>query len=81
MELRSLVNKEMTLTGMVGQVREAEGPSTTFIMKEIEYYQEKGKKKIEGKILLVADNYPKYKYGDRLSFKGILEYPLVYKYF
>jgi competence protein ComEC len=78
LELRSLVNKEVTLTGMVGQVREAEGPSTTFIMKEIEHDQGKKKKKIEGKVLLVADNYPKHEYGDRLSFKGTLEYPSVF---
>lgn len=78
MELRSLVNEEVILTGMVGQVREGEGPSTKFIMEEIEYYQEKKGGEIEGKILLVADDYPKYKYGDRLLFEGVLKYPSVF---
>ena len=81
MELRSLVNEEVVLTGMVRQVREGEGSSTTFIIKNIEYYQNKDGKETKGEILLVTNDYPKYKYGDKLSLKGVLEYPPVFQDF
>ncbi len=80
-ELRSLVNKEVILTGIVGEAREGESQSARLIMKEVKYYQAKKEKGIEGKILLVVSDYPKYKYGDRLRFEGTLKYPSVFSDF
>lgn len=81
----SINEDESTLVALVGKSIQAIGrvieepdqrENSLLLSVELEGLLVSGKEeKVNGKILLVAERYPEFKYGDKISFEGVLQKP------
>jgi len=62
---------EVVFIGIVDKEADVRERSMKLTVSNVEVDSQK----IEGKILVTANKYPKYEYGDKLRIKGTLEYP------
>jgi len=62
---------EVIFTGVVDKEADVREKTMKLTISDVEVDSQK----IEGKILVTTDKYPRYKYGDKLMIKGNLEYP------